>query len=93
MQVQIQNIKYQQPQIWVCHVPRRTNMKSTKLSLHILKFDASMSCESNEHPVDLCMIIMLFLLCPYSSYTDPGIRQFQELHAGGAVGGVDVGHL
>ena len=23
----------------------------------------------------------------------PGIRQFQELHAGGAVGGVDVGHL
>ena len=65
MQVQIQNIKYQQPQIWVCHVPRRTNMKNTKLSLHILKFDASMSCESNEHPVDLCMIIMLFLLCPH----------------------------
>ena len=45
MQVQIQNIKYQQPQIWVCHVPRRTNMKSTKLSLHILTFEASMSCE------------------------------------------------
>ena len=43
---------------------------STKLSLHILKFDASMSCESNEHPADLCMILMLFLLCPYSSYTD-----------------------
>ena len=46
-------------------MPRRTNMKNTKLSLHILKFDASMSCESNEHPVDLCMIIMLFLLCPH----------------------------
>ena len=67
-------------------------MKSTKLSLHILKFDASMSCESQtnvtksfmkqilqiiksqlyylrlQYPVDLCMIIMLFLLCPYSSY-------------------------
>ena len=77
---------------WVCHVPRRTNMKNTKLSLHILKFDASMSCESQtnvtksfmkqflqiiktqlyylrlQYPVDLCMIIMLFLLCPYSSY-------------------------
>ena len=91
-------------------------MKSTKLSLHILKFDASMLCESQtnvtksfmkqflqiiktqlyylrlQYPVDLCMIIMLFLLCPIL-HTDPGIRQFQELHAGGAVGGVDVGHL
>ena len=36
-------------------------------SLHILKFDALMSCESNEH-VDLCMIIMLFLLCPFFIY-------------------------
>ena len=68
-------------------------MKNTKLSLHILKFDASMSCESNEHPVDLCIIIMLFLLCPCSSSTDPTDEQFQELHAGGAVGGVKGGHL
>ena len=42
---------------------------------------------SNKHPVDLCMIIMLFLICPYSSTTDPGVRQLQELHAGGEVGG------
>ena len=48
-------------------MPRRTNMKNAKLSLHILKFDALMSCESNEH-VDLCMIIMLFLLCPFFIY-------------------------
>ena len=48
---------------------------------------------SNKHPVDLCIIIMLFLICPYSSSTDPGVRQLQELHAGGEVGGEEGGHL
>ena len=67
--------------------------KKNKYEKYQAILDASMSCESNEHPVDLCIIIMLFLLCPCSSSTDPGIRQFQELHAGGAVGGVEGGHL
>ena len=30
----------------------------------------NLTSEEQEHPADLCMILMLFLLCPYSSYTD-----------------------
>ena len=82
MQVQIQNIKYQQPQIWVCHVPRRTNEKYQAILAYFEIWCLNVVWKSDQcdqilhetiylrlqYPVDLCMIIMLFLLCPYSSY-------------------------
>ena len=54
--------------------------------------EPNLTSEEQEHPADLCMILM-FPAMPLFFIYRPGIRQFQELHAGGAVGGVDVGHL